>query len=140
MDRVGQCVKIKAVQTQTTYPDLHMIFTRSILSSLQTSGHRLTQPTIPNPQPKHTYTHTKIDTLFGKGPGYIDWFVLTDTPRSTTCTLLLVDFIFHCFIFHRLAGRMVGNEEGLNSEFGSGTSYCSCKDLPTEETGEVPGA
>lgn len=101
-----QCIKIKAVQTETTYPDLQMIFTRSIPSSAQTSGHRLTQPPLTTPKPNthkrclslpHAQTHTctpkhtpcsvrALGLLIG-----LYWL----THRTTTCTHLLVGFIFH---------------------------------------------
>lgn len=77
-----QCIKIKADQTETTYPDLHMIFTRSILSSAQTSARRLTQPpniptlSIPS-QNTHTNTHTQILSVALPGSGCIDCLVLT---------------------------------------------------------------
>lgn len=72
MDREGQCIRFKRVQTQTTNPDLHMIFTRSILFSLQTGTHRWTQPAVTtHPPPTQTHTHTHIhraDTHRPVGP------------------------------------------------------------------------
>lgn len=72
-----------------------MIFTRSILSSAQTSGHRLTQPPITTPNPntptpflsrtRTPYSVRALGVLIG-----LYW--LTHIPA--TCTDLLVDFIF----------------------------------------------
>lgn len=103
-----QCIKIKAAQTETTYHDLHVIFNRSIRSSAQRSAHRLTQSpnrlqtpplsyrSVHNTQPLscphnrlHTVTHThlRVCWLLSRGPGCIDWFVLTDTENHHVHTL-----------------------------------------------------
>lgn len=90
-----QCINIKAVQTETTYPDLQMIFTRSILSSVQTSSHRLTQSPITIPQPKHTPMLSPPHTPDSVKALCVLIGLYWPTHRTTTYTHLLVDSVFH---------------------------------------------